>query len=269
MTDRLQHTIDARKPPSPLPEGFGWTRKPWGWTLICEPLAPNLHGWTTGASDFGASDEGDASVWQQLAAAAHTTRDRIIRPRQVHSARVTAAGRSAVSTDPADGAVTHDPSVLLTIRVADCVPLLIADTRSGAVAAVHAGWRGTSAAVARRAVEHLTESFGSHPADLVAAIGPSIGPCCYEVGAELRQAFQESGWSEPQLRRWFERYGERRLSLWQANRDQLIRAGLSESAVFLSSLCTACHPAWFPSYRREREQAGRIIGFIQATKRHP
>ena len=155
---------------------------------------------------------------------------------------------------------------MLTVRVADCAALLIADSRRGAVAAVHAGWRGTAAGIAAVAVARLRELHGSDPRDLIAALGPSIGPCCYTVGAELMDAFRGAGQDEADLGRWF-RHGERlQLDLWTANRDQLEAAGVPAAAIHVSGLCTACHPDWFYSYRREGTAAGRLVGFIRASR---
>ena len=109
---------------------------------------------------------------------------------QVHGAAVVAAHVGTAERPRADGLVSRDPSILLTVRVADCAALLIADRRLGSVAAVHAGWRGTAAGIAGAAVARLRELYGSHPGDLVAALGPSIGPCCYTVGPELIDAFR-------------------------------------------------------------------------------
>ncbi len=89
----------------------------------------------------------------------------------------------------ADGVMTDEHGVALVVQVADCVPLLMADPRTGAVAAVHAGWRGTAANIAAAAVRRLQQQYGCRPEDLVAAIGPCIGACCYQVGPEVREAF--------------------------------------------------------------------------------
>jgi len=170
--------------------------------------------------------------------------------------------------------VSNAAGVGIGVRSADCVPLLLADAVTGAVAAVHAGWRGTAAGAARAAVSALTREFGSRPADLVAAIGPSIGPCCYEVGPELVDAFAAAGHERHHIDRWFLALppprGSRalpslRLDLAAANRDQLILAGASPEHVHLCGLCTAMHLDVLTSYRAEREGAGRIMGVIVST----
>jgi YfiH family protein len=152
--------------------------------------------------------------------------------------------------------------VVLTIRVADCVPLLIADRQTGAVAAVHAGWRGTARGIVARAVARLQRTFGSNPENLVAGLGPSIGPCCYQVGSELEQAFSDAGWSDDARARCFVHDRDTRLDLWSANADQLREAGVPADSIHIAGLCTACHPDLFDSYRRDGAGTGRLVGFI-------
>ena len=158
------------------------------------------------------------------------------------------------------------------MRVADCVPLLLADSRTGVVAVVHAGWRGTAAGAAQAAVHALAREFGTKPEDLVAAIGPSIGACCYEVGTELVDAFAAAGHPRHLIDRWFlappPRRGssERpklRLDVGGANRDQLILAGVPEESIYACGLCTAMHLDVLTSYRAEKEKAGRIAAVIR------
>ncbi|MGH9345700.1 MAG: polyphenol oxidase family protein [Vicinamibacterales bacterium] len=177
--------------------------------------------------------------------------------------------------------VSDDPRVALAVRAADCVPLLLADPRTGAVAAVHAGWRGTAAGAATAAVDALQRELGAEPSGLVAAIGPSIGPCCYEVGPELVDAFAAAGHPPHLIDRWFlappPRRGARpapgsagapalRLDLWGATRDLLMLAGLAAQHVHTCALCTASHVDLFPSYRVERDGAGRMAGAIRARR---
>jgi YfiH family protein len=157
------------------------------------------------------------------------------------------------------------------------VPLLMVDRRRGVVAAVHAGWRGTAAKVAVAAVDALGLEFGSKPADLVVAVGPSIGPCCYEVGSELVDAFAAAGHERHLIQRWFvapplprgrfptvsaRAVATLRLDVAGANRDQLILAGVDEGSIHMSGLCTAMHLDVLTSYRVERERAGRLAGAI-------
>lgn len=207
--------------------------------------------------------------WRELADDLGLQPDRLRRLRQVHGAAVHVAdgraGAFGAAMPEADIAVTADPGLAVSVRVADCVPLLIADRRTGAVAAAHAGWRGTSARVAVEAVRALARAHGSRPADLLAAVGPSIGPCCYQVGQEVLVAFEEAGHPAPDLERWFapDAAGRWRLDLWVATRDQLERAGVSPDAIHLSSLCTASQIDRFFSYRVEGPRAGRLVAAIR------
>src|ERR671913_75596 len=248
----------ARLDPPAVPDAFTWIRQPWGASLQCVPLARiAMHGWTTRelAIVGGAAD--CEPRWQQLAAAGGVPRDSLAAVHQVHGAAVIDVRPGEARERPrADGLVSGDPSLMLSVRVADCAALLIADSRRGAVAAVHAGWRGTAAGIAAAAVAQLRELYGSHPADLVAALGPSIGPCCYTVGAELVDAFRDGGHGESEIGRWFRQDRSLQLNLWMANREQLEAAGVPAPAIYVSGLCTACHPDWFYSYRREGAAAG-------------
>jgi YfiH family protein len=165
----------------------------------------------------------------------------------------------------ADIILTDDPTLAVAVQVADCVPVLIADPRTGAVAAVHAGWRGTAARVVQVAVRALGEAFHSRPADLVAALGPGIGPCCYEVGSELLDVFAAARHPPADRNRWFvwSADGKVRLDVPLANRDQLVAEGLAPDAIHVAGLCTASHPELFYSYRREGQGTGRIVGVIK------
>jgi YfiH family protein len=175
----------------------------------------------------------------------------------------------------ADAFVSTSRDVAVAIRVADCVPLLMADRHRGVVAAVHAGWRGTAARAATAALDALERECGTKPADLVVAIGPSIGPCCYEVGTELVDAFAAAGHERYLIDRWFlapaPPRGSRerprlRLDVAGANRDQLLLAGVPEEQIFSSGLCTAMHLDVLTSYRAEKEAASRIAGVIRARQ---
>src|SRR5262249_24703651 len=128
----------------------------------------------------------------------------LARLHQVHRADVVVAAAGGAPPWPkADIHMTHDGSIALAVQTADCVPILHVDSRSGAVAAAHAGWRGLAARVPDVVVRALAREFGSRPADLIAAIGPSIGACCYEVGVDVCQAFRANGFADPDIEPWF------------------------------------------------------------------
>ena len=146
-----------------------------------------------------------------------------------------------------DALLENTPGAVVAVKTADCIPILLVDERSRAVAAVHAGWRGTVARIAEAAVAAMRDRFGSAPADLHAAIGPGIGKCCYEVGPEVAARFGERGRAH--------------IDLAEANRRQLIEAGVTARRIYASNLCTMCRPGEFHSFRRDREAAGRLYSF--------
>ncbi len=162
-----------------------------------------------------------------------------------------------------DAIVSNEAGLALAVMVADCVPILLCDPIHGAAAAIHAGWRGTCARVGPGAVEAMQSEFGCHPSDLIAAIGPSVGPDDYQVGDSLITSFREAGHPQPSVDRWFTRRGDKLfLDLWAANTDQLIDAGLGAEHIHLCALSTVAHPDIFDSYRVEGERAGRMAGII-------
>jgi YfiH family protein len=243
-----------------IPETFRWSHESWGVALRCQPLeavAPHLFTTRQLALSSGAD-------WRNVAEAIGAREVQTLTPVHGKDVFVAAQPFTAARRPEADVLVATDPNIAIAVRAADCVPILIADPKTGAVAAVHAGWRGTAARAAMAAVEALTREFGSSPADLIGAIGPSIGPCCYEVGSDLVDAFAAAGHERNLVDRWFRTRPTLRLDMWTANRDQLILAGLEERNIHACELCTATHLEWFPSYRKERGNAGRLTGAIRA-----
>ena len=180
---------------------------------------------------------------------------RLLLLQQVHGARVRRAPWTG--RPEADAAVAEAPGLLLGIETADCLPVLVVDPVRHAVAAAHAGWRGTAAGVAREAVAALVAG-GSRPEDLLAATGPGIGPCCYEVGDELRAAFGDAGadFFRPGPR------GRPHLDVRAANERQLREAGIPEARIHRVADCTRCRADLYHSYRREGQDAGRMINFV-------
>ncbi len=166
--------------------------------------------------------------WVIAARAAGADPDRVMRVKQVHGrdVRWLPRGQTPQLAERPDGdaIVSNEPGLALSVSVADCVPILIADAKSGAAAAIHAGWRGTCARVASVALETLARECGTDPSDCIIAIGPSIGPADYQVGVELRDAFLAAGHKPDSVDRWFRPSGAKlALDLWSANRDQLRR----------------------------------------------
>lgn len=167
---------------------------------------------------------------------------------QIHSnICVRAHGRTGLLGD-GDALIDNQPGNLLAVKTADCVPILLVDEGHCAFAAVHAGWRGTVARIAQSAVCAMSAQFGTEPDLLNAAIGPGIGKCCYEVGADVAAQFGETGPCH--------------IDLVEANRRQLTEAGVRERFIYVANLCTKCGVEDFHSYRRDREQSGRVLSFI-------
>lgn len=161
----------------------------------------------------------------------------------------------------ADGIVTNQPGVMIGVCVADCVPVLLLDPVNRVIAALHAGWKGTAANICRKGVESMAAMFGSTPADILAAVGPAIGPCCYEVDKPVVEAFKAQGTG-------FDAFaqekgaGKWQMDLSRANRMQLLQAGLPEQNIDTTELCVSCNQELFFSYRRDGGDTGRQMGFI-------
>ncbi len=252
---------------------FEWVRQPWGMALRSARLAEFADHLFTTRDVHLRGPLGDDG-WRHVAASLGVPAARLVRLKQVHGTAEVVIRRGAAVSVPddemmrphADIVLTDDRTVAVAVQVADCVPIVLADRSSGAVAAVHAGWRGTVAGVARDAVDAMRLHLGCSAADLLAAIGPSIGRCCYRVGGDVAEAFRAAGFSEDEMQRWFRpdgNDGHFRLDLANANVDQLEAAGVPAAHIDACGLCTACHPSLFHSYRRDGASAGRLAGVIR------
>lgn len=209
--------------------------------------------------------------------------------RQIHSDMACgAAGETVAAAEPTkgDALFTREPGALLVVQTADCVPILLADTKQRAIAAVHSGWRGTVKRIAQKTIGRMQMEFGTRPENLVAAIGPAIGACCYEVGSDVAKEFHAQF---PNARDWFDgsfdalASGENdpnwlpwltmrppghpppapsvQLDLVAANRAILVEAGIRAENISVSGYCTACRKDLFFSYRRE-QNTGRMMAAI-------
>lgn len=207
---------------------------------------------------------------------------KLVALKQFHSAVIRFFPSVPAEPCQGDASLTNAPGLLLAVQTADCVPILLVDPKKRAVAAIHAGWRGTLARIAEKAVGQMRMRFGCKPSDILAALGPAIGGCCYEVGTELVTKFTSQfadaeQWfdelrtgDEPNPLQWLNMMppGHQpppknvRLDLRKANRAQLLAAGLADKNTYVSNLCTACHTALFFSYRKEGGRSGRLLSAV-------
>ncbi|HEY2860788.1 MAG TPA: peptidoglycan editing factor PgeF [Terracidiphilus sp.] len=206
--------------------------------------------------------------------------------RQFHSSVIVQAGAgSGLDACKGDGVITGRPGILLGVQTADCTPVLVADRRLKVVAAFHAGWRGTARRIVENGIGRMRVEFGCRPEDMIAAVGPGIGACCYQVGEELlsefesqfaygRELFHEVYDSDPVRRKYPMLFLTQRapghssigpslhLDVGEANRRQLLDAGLKEEAIQVIGGCTSCHRDLFFSHRGSNGRAGRMLSAI-------
>jgi len=196
--------------------------------------------------------------------------DDIVAGKQVHGDRVKVVafsdkGRGAGSFEDSltdvDALITADPGVPLSSYYADCVPIFLFDPVKRVVALAHAGWKGTVAKIGLKTVQKMSAVFNTNPEDCLAGVGPSIGPCCYEVSEQIIGLYKNSfsDWAELAES---SHYGRWRLNLWEANYRTLLEAGLLESNISVACTCTSCLNDLFFSYRAQGGVAGRMASFI-------
>ena len=184
--------------------------------------------------------------------------------RQIHSCITVTQGDTPDPVEDlppeADGILTQQPGILIGIMTADCIPVLVADPVRRAVAAFHAGWRGTVERIVELGIQKMQREVGSQPRDLIAAIGAGIGPCCYTIGEEVHNRFHANFRYASEL---FSTVDDQlRINLWEANRRQLLDAGLHEAAISVVGGCTSCHPDLYYSHRASAGHAGRMMAAI-------
>jgi YfiH family protein len=258
----------------------GFSTRPGGVSIIKKRPALNL--------GFTKWDQAKrvAANRAKFAAAMGADKLPLVTMRQIHSDVIHLIATECSEAPNGDALITNVSGLLLGVQTADCVPILLADTKRHAVAAIHAGWRGTLARIVVKTLGRMQMEFGTQAKDVVAALGPAIGQSCYEVGADVAQAFATQF---PPAAEWFEGPFAQladgvdplwlpwltmmppghvppppraQLDLRAANRWQLMDAGVPEKQIDVNNLCTACNTELLFSYRREGADTGRMIAVI-------
>ena len=275
----------------------GWEKIHWLWLGFSTRKGGSSRAWCAEGAPgelnlgFTAADSREVVARNRRLLAEAVTGDPatpLVTVRQIHSTALVVAGAEDAARErprKADGLMTDESGLLLGIQTADCIPVLVADRKRQAVAAFHAGWRGTVKRIVETGVGRMRLQFGSRPEDLIAAIGPGIGACCYAVGEEVLSSFEsqfsyasdlfrEVYDSDPVRTKYPMLFLTQRapghspigpslhLDLVEANRRQLLDAGLKPRSIQSVGGCTSCQPALFFSHRASRGHAGRMLSVI-------
>lgn len=224
-----------------------------------------IHAFTTRQHGLGARNNGIKSPrdWDAVAEAFAVSSDRVITVNQVHGNTIVSVDDKnyhALRAVQADALVTNAPGIAIGVETADCVPILFFDPVTRAIAAIHAGWRGMVRKIVQKTMTRMQDQFGSDPARMIAAIGPAIGPECYEVDepvmGPMREAF--SFWQDVAKPRGAGRWS---LDLVKTNKMELARIGFAEKNIHAFGLCTACRKDLFYSFRAEG-RTGRMLSVV-------
>lgn len=195
-------------------------------------------------------------------------KDKFLFASQVHSGDVKIIDAASIANGVnnfiprTDATITALPGICLIVMVADCVPVLLFDPVKKVSAVIHAGWRGTVKYISSNAVKAMVEHFGSDPADIIAGIGPSIGPCCYEVGDEVKKVIEDNFGTTEGYLVYKNTSSKPHFDLWYANHEQLTREGIKTENIEVSRLCTKCHSGLFFSSRASKGITGRFAAGI-------
>ena len=222
---------------------------------------------------------------QQIGAAGGNKLWPLVTLRQVHSDLIHCIAEAPAAPLTGDGLITREPGVVLAVQAADCLPVILVDRKRKAVGVFHAGWRGTVKRIVEKGVGEMRRLFGTMPLDIGAAIGPGIRECCYQVGPEVREKFESQFAYAADLFRESKESDEVRerypllfmtarapghselpkkifLNLVEANRRQLVTAGVPARNIWASELCTSCRPDLLFSHRAEKGMTGRMMGVV-------
>lgn len=225
---------------------------------------PMLTGMTMRELDFGRGKTAAGAAQSAFEAWAGSRFHSVVKASQIHGTelfRADAVAPGTVHVEARDGLLVNTTGILLTVSVADCVPALVYAPSGGAIALVHAGWRGIAGGILTAAVTALGDEYGVQPSECMAYWGPAIGPCCYPVGDEVVESIRAAGlgWD---TECWLA--GGRddlRVDLRAALTCQAVSVGLFRSSIVSSSDCTCCDPERFHSYRRDGANSGRMVFF--------
>ncbi|HKV26540.1 MAG TPA: peptidoglycan editing factor PgeF [Candidatus Acidoferrum sp.] len=278
-TARISHALRLRHVPALSKLPFlvhGFSTSPGGISVLNEQKVLNL-----GFTDWD-SRENVLENRRRFQSALGADAFPLVALKQIHSDVIRLLDSAPSDPCKGDASITNRPGLLLAVQTADCVPILLADPKKRAIAAIHAGWRGTLARIVAKTLGALQMHFHTDPRDLIAAIGPCIGPCCYEVGTEVATQFLSQfadapsyfdelrTGDEPNPLQWLNMAPPGHqppprnvfLDLRKANRSQLLAAGLRPQNIHTLDLCTACRPDLLFSYRRQGPATGRLMAAI-------
>lgn len=218
----------------------------------------------------GDPDENVLENYRRLCQAANLPFEGLVASAQDHHTEIRRVGKQHAGIgiwkpkdrQSVDGLLTNEPGVTLVTYYADCVPLFFVDPVCKAVGLAHAGWRGTVARIGEKMIRRMEAEFGSDPSDILAAVGPSIGPCCYEVDAPVQQKFVNLKDLTPEQYLNEKQDGKYMLNLWEVNRQILTRAGIRPEHLTVSDLCTRCNHGLLFSHRATGGKRGGLAGLI-------
>lgn len=287
----MDKIIDALPDKTLAESGFYWRERDGVKVLVCKPLegagfvngfstrlggVSNLTGTATDLNLAGFDEDPAENIYENRRRflAVFESEYKLATAWQVHGngVKVVTSDNANESEQRFDALTSNLEGILVGVKTADCVPILLSDPVSGAFSAVHAGWRGTVQSIVVKAVEKMTMTFGSDPADIIAAIGPAAGCERYEIGADVIEAFEKSIEGSD---KYFEetRPGHALIDLHRANRDQMISAGVTSNNIYTAPFCTMERPDLFFSYRLEKGLYGKtgrlmsVIGRMQKPAR--
>ncbi|MFU0833129.1 MAG: Purine nucleoside phosphorylase [Oscillospiraceae bacterium] len=217
----------------------------------------------------GDPDENVMENYRRICMAAGFDANSMVSSAQVHGTVVRRVGRencgegfTKPKPDGVDGLMTNEPNVTLVTHYADCVPIYFADPVKKAIGLAHAGWRGTAARIGAEMVHKMAQEFGSRPQDLICVIGPSIGPCCFEVDTPVYEIFAQMKDLLPMEWIQADGGGKYHIDLWEANKRILKHSGIPEKNITISALCTKCHPKLLFSHRASGGKRGGLSAFL-------